>query len=609
MDIFNKLISSTSYLLVCLSFYANAADSKTELERYTNKIEQYYSADITTVSFDDIIQLSTEIVPNRHLYEPNTLAKTYSLLAQIAYIRGESSRSYQLTLFGLTYQPVRPEVTLNLKLRLVAGYFFNNQYEEVLEVIEDVIISAEQEKNNAYRIQALGYRAMAKALLGLHDESQADLLAVEKVINNNQYYANFTKLYEILAISQHYLGNNDAALRLYEKVLNQRFKLESLLGIETTYIQLGEAYLNMKRLDDAYNAFWEAKKYARDFQLPIKVAYADLGLGKVLIKQQRYETAFKTLVEAENSFKGRSLTGPYLSTLIELIVASQETNRVEYANQLLLQASEIIQATEIRPNQTQLYPLLSQYFREQGDLETAYSMLQKYIEVESKQSDFLVLNRQTNTGNEAEQSTAQALKVVEMSENKSTLNEQVAQKSQVIFLLLITCALFFVIIVFQWFTMRTQRLRQAYEQDERPSHELSQPHETKRMFHSAFKMARKYEYPISIGYIEVSNWSDLTFQYNKKIVGEVSKTIATIINENLGEFDNAGQINNGQYLIIYPHQRNEDSLKKMDKIVDALKVRFFANLGEFSVNIVFSLDAPNVQDIDPYIFLSRLIDK
>lgn len=47
----------------------------------------------------------------------------------------------------------------------------------------------------------------------------------------------------------------------------------------------------------------------------------------------------------------------------------------------------------------------------------------------------------------------------------------------------------------------------------------------------------------------------------------------------------------------------------MDKIVDALKVRFFANLGEFSVNIVFSLDAPNVQDIDPYIFLSRLIDK
>ena len=51
------------------------------------------------------------------------------------------------------------------------------------------------------------------------------------------------------------------------------------------------------------------------------------------------------------------------------------------------------------------------------------------------------------------------------------------------------------------------------------------------------------------------------------------------------------------------------TLKKMDKIVDALKVRFFANLGEFSVNIVFSLDAPNVQDIDPYIFLSRLIDK
>ena len=33
---------------------------------------------------------------------------------------------------------------------------------------------------------------------------------------------------------------------------------------------------------------------------------------------------------------------------------------------------------------------------------------------------------------------------------------------------------------------------------------------------------------------------------------------------------------------------------------------FFANLGEFSVNIAFSIATPSVQDIDPYIFLSRL---
>ena len=576
---------------------------------HTRQIEQYYEADIATVSFDDVIQIATKIVPNRTLYDPNTLAKTYSLLAQIAYIKGESSRSYQLTLFGLTYQPISPEVALNLKLRLVAGYFFNNQYEEILEVIEDVILSAEQENNNAYRIQALGYRAMAKALLGLYDESQADLISVEQVINSNQSFANYDKLYEILAIAQHYLGNDEASLSLYEKVLNQRFKMDNLLGIETTYFQLGEVYLSMGRLDDAYNAFWEAQKFAREFQLPIKVAYADFGLGKVLIQQQRYERAFKALVEAESSFKGRSLNGPYLSTLIELIVASQKTQRISFANQLLKQADEIIQTNNVRPNQAKLYQLLATYYQQLGDYKTALSMLKKYVDTQSNSIQEKVNNKENTNRNPVTQSQIQTLKVAEMSESKSNLNEQIAKKSQVIFLLLVTCFLFFAIIILQWLNMRAQRLKYAYEQDERPAHELSQPYETKRIFHASFKMARKYEYPISVGYIEVSNWSDLTFQYNKKVVGEVSKTIAIIINENLGEFDSAGQINDGQYLIIYPHQRNEESLRKMDKIVDALKVRFFANLGEFSVNIVFSLDAPNVQDIDPYIFLSRLIEK
>jgi tetratricopeptide (TPR) repeat protein len=609
MSIFSRVIRSICYLSFYFASFAYAQFNKTELEIHTQQIEKYYEADIATVSFDDVIQIATKIVPNRTLYDPNTLAKTYSLLAQIAYIKGESSRSYQLTLFGLTYQPISPEVALNLKLRLVAGYFFNNQYEEILEVIEGVIISAEQENNSEYRIQALGYRAMAKALLGLYDESQADLISVEQVINSNQSFANYDKLYEILAIAQHYLGNDEASLSLYEKVLNQRFKMDNLLGIETTYFLLGEVYLSMGRLDDAYNAFWEAQKFAREFQLPIKEAYADFGLGKVLIQQQRYEPAFKALVEAENSFKGRSLNGPYLSTLIELIVASQKTQRIGFANQLLKQADEIIQTNNVRPNQAKLYQLLATYYQQLGDYKSALSMLKKYVDTQSNSIQEKVNSKENINRNPVTQSQIQTLKVAEMSESKSNLNEQVAKKSQVIFLLLVTCFLFFAIIILQWLNMRAQRLKYAYEQDERPAHELSQPYETKRIFHAAFKMARKYEYPISVGYIEVSNWSDLTFQYNKKVVGEVSKTIAIIINENLGEFDSAGQINDGQYLIIYPHQKNDESLRKMDKIVDALKVRFFANLGEFSVNIVFSLDAPNVQDIDPYIFLSRLIEK
>jgi hypothetical protein len=46
----------------------------------------------------------------------------------------------------------------------------------------------------------------------------------------------------------------------------------------------------------------------------------------------------------------------------------------------------------------------------------------------------------------------------------------------------------------------------------------------------------------------------------------------------------------------------------MEKLVSALKLRFFANLGDFSVIIAYSIESPNFQDIDPYIFLSQLSD-
>ena len=119
-------------------------------------------------------------------------------------------------------------------------------------------------------------------------------------------------------------------------------------------------------------------------------------------------------------------------------------------------------------------------------------------------------------------------------------------------------------------------------------------------------MARKYGYPLAIGYLSITNWSELSFHFNKKIMTEVAKTIATLLNEHKGEFDNVGLINEGEYLLLCPHQTNENIQEKLENLIEAIKVTFFANLGDFSVKIGYALDSPTVQDIDPYIFLSRL---
>lgn len=132
--------------------------------------------------------------------------------------------------------------------------------------------------------------------------------------------------------------------------------------------------------------------------------------------------------------------------------------------------------------------------------------------------------------------------------------------------------------------------------------------QTKQLYQTNFNMARKYDYPLTLGYISITNWQELSFQFNKKTVSEVSRGISSLINEHLNEFENAGLINDGEYLLFFPHQNIDEVTKTIETLISALKLRFFANLGEFSVIIAYSIENPDFQDIDPYIFLSRLSD-
>ena len=573
------------------------------------QIQQYYNMEEAELPLEEVVTLATNVIQQGEAYSQNTLAMTYSLLADVADIRGEASRSFQFAMFGLTYKPIAAEVALNLKLRKASGYFFKGQYQNLIKLMEEVMLLAERENNLKYQVLSRAYRAMARAIIGDYENSLRDLLAVETLIGHKQEAVDFIQLYELLAISQHYLTNDEVALNLYEKVLAQRFEREQLIGIETTYVNLADVYLNMGRLDDAFSAFWEAKNYAEKFELPIKMAYAELGIGKVYLRQGNNEQAFKSLVEAESLFKGQNLSNAYLSTLTELIIASQRTGREQFAKELIMRAQGLAEVSELNQAQGPLYQLLAEYYEQQQDSIQALTMLKRYVAVKDKHTSREKISAAKAGAhfNPTEHSQLQALKVVEISETQPASISSVQQKKQNTVLLWISFLLL-VIVMYQWFKLRTQRMRFLYDQVEKPAYILSRPPETKQLYQRIFKKARKYEYPLTVGYIEIKNWQDLSFQFNKRVVQEVEKTIATIINQNIGEFDYAGQINQGEYLLMFPHQPTEIVAPKLDKLIDALKVRFFANLGDFSVTIGYSHNQQTAQDIDPYIFLSRLSD-
>ncbi|NMP30632.1 GGDEF domain-containing protein [Thalassotalea sp. M1531] len=600
------------FILLSIGFFQSAVAQQTReiVKENTERVSQLYQADKDDLVYEQVVTLATEIIQYRQQYPKEIIAQAYVLLAEVANSKGDSARAFQFAVDGLTYNPLPVEIQLNLEIKIAAGYFVKGQYHNVFHFVDQVFNQAKEYGLIKYQLLGLGYRAMANALIGESEKAYGDLVHVKELIDQHRQYAEYLELLEVIAISYHYLGDYQTALEMHERILKLRFALNKQNGIETTYYNLAGGYKATHRYDDAYNAYWEVKKIAEQENWPIKRAYAELGLGQVLLEQQDFQKAYLALIEAENSFKGQNLNKPYLSTLIALTKASYATKRETFAQQLLMLAEEISEIAEVSSSQIDLYLLLSNHYQKQGETNKALDMLNQYVELQRQffKGNQLKAIQAPSTLSIENSNKEIALDLAESYEAHTEFSERLVVQERLVTIFLMTTLLLAVIILLQWFSYRSRKQNYVYEQLERPAYILPSPAQTKYIYHRAFKKARKYEYPLSVGYLTISNWQDLTFSFNKKVIGEVNKTIATLINEHVGEFDQTGQINDGEYIVLYPHQTSEQAQAKFEKLIEALKVRFFANLGEFSVNIRFSIATPTVQDIDPYIFLSRLSD-
>jgi len=597
-----------------LSFKCIAADTQINadlIDGNISKIDKYYLFDTELLPHDPIVTLASTIIQNRQHYSHDTMGKIFILLAEVAKNKGDVAKSFQFAIDGFALIGISKAIKLNLMLKISAGHYVKGKYYNVLEVAEQAIQLSLEEDLIEYRLIALSYKAMAHALLAQHNLAFDSLLRIESLIEQHKEFSNHFELLEILAVAYHYQGNYQTAVIMYNKLITLRFDALRINNIDQTYYRLASAYLELMRFDDAYNAFWEAKKYAVKKSAAIRVAYAELGLGQVLLLQKQYQTAYKALFEAEKIFKGQNLTKPYLSSLIALAKASQKIDKIYESYELLKKAEYIAENVDITNTQIELYQLITTMYQQQGNVDDAYKAQSKYIDLYKQ---FNTANKLYNTSvKEYKQANDDgrnlAMKLLEQSDLRTVYSEKITYQKNIIFWLVVTLIMLLIILVFYWLMQRKSQQNKKYDETDKLGRFLATSFLTKNIYQQSYKKSRKYGYPLAVGYLSIDNWKELNFHFNKKIIDEISQIMKDLFNETMGEFDHAGLINNGEYLILCPHQSNEDLQQKLIKLSDALKVKFIANIGSFSVKISCAFDTPHVQDIDPYIFLSRLSDK
>ena len=594
-------------MLTYLSIENSYANVVEDISHNSDHVDKYFAMNKEMLPYDEVVALATAVIPNRKYYDNNTIAKIFILLADTAINKGALAKAMQFAQDGLTVPKIDVELVLNLKLKIIQGLYAQGKFHQAKRLSEEAVLLSRQLESTLYRLLALSYRAMTNALVGEHALAFADLQEVDDLLKAHQEFSEHIEIIEILALSRFYLEDFDSAITLYNRVLKLRFDINLKQNIEKTYYSLATTYLMLGRLDDAYNGYWEAKKYAEQVNAPIRIAYAHLGLGQVLHQMGEYQKARDELLNAELLFSVENLTKPYLDTLITLAKNSLALSMDDAYQDYLLKALAIAENTELTAKQISLFSMLSSLYAGQENYKEAFLVQSQYIDFLTKQRAKVVYSSIENTSDQNNEKSRQlALDLAEASDLRQYYGQKYQGQMQLIFAVTVLAVLLAVALLYFWLRCRALEMKSRLDEVDQQQDTVASPTQTKRLYQHNFKMARKYEYPLAIGYLSIDNWHEMSFQYGKKTIDEVSKTMALLINEQSGEFDYVGLINEGEYLILCPHQQPSELQSKLMLLSKALQARFFANLGDFSVKISYAFDSPNIQDIDPYIFLSRL---
>lgn len=601
-------------LCVISVVFAQPSSEQTVL---SNQVQLLLKVNDDMVDSNTVKYLLEKVINNRQQYSNDIIAKVYLLSARVASNQGDINKVFEFSQNGLAINSLDKKIQLALLLNKADVYIARKQYKQLLKQVQVAVNTSDLSGSIKYQLLSLSYRSVAFSMLGKYQLALADLQRVEQNISKIELTEHI-ELLTILALAYHHLGDYQTSLTMQLKILKLRFEMGQKRNIAQTYLYLGYAYFNLQRFDDAYNAYWESKKAAENSGTPINIAHAHKGLGLTLIKQKQFYKALVPLQQAIDIFYQYNIKSERIETSVALASAKISAKQTIEGYNLLTEVIGLLDGKDISLKYAGFYRMVAEMLFVQKKYKIAYYWQEKHSQV--------LLNKlkYKNKSSQIVQSfpylaLGQALKILPLEESKnlavklaesSQLSSSFTRKHQkqrviIISLSALVCLLLITLVGF-FLRLRAQRINQAYEEIEKPSYAMATPMQTKSNYQLLFKKARKYQYSLNVAHLIVENWQELVFHSNKKTIREVTKYFASIINEHTTEFDYAGLLSEGEYLLLFEHQSNQEASIKLDKLVLALNTRAFANLGDFSVTMKYSLNTPDFKDIDPYLFLARI---
>ncbi|PKI13000.1 hypothetical protein CXF71_20040 [Colwellia sp. 12G3] len=605
-----------------LSFFimsVSSAQPSSAQAELSNQVQQLLKVNDEMLDTDTVKTLLEKILNNQKYYSNDILAKVYLLSARGANNQGNLNKVFEFAQKGIATNSRDKKIQLALLLKLGDVYVGRKQYKQLLELAQVAVSNSRLTQSVKYQLLSLSYRSVAFAMLGKHQLALTDLQQVEQGISKSELTEHI-ELLTIFALAYHHLGDYQTSQIMQLKILKLRFEMGQLIKISQTYLYLGTAYFYLQRFDDAYNAFWKSKKYAETNGTPIHVAHADKRLGIVLLAQKQFNEAIAPLEQAIDIYYQHNMLSERIESLVGLAKAKLGVEKTSEGYALLTKIVGLLNGQDISLEFAGFYRMVAEMYFAQKNYQIAYLWREKHSQVlldklhYKKNASSIapglsqLFVEQLAQIKPIEESKRLAVKLAESSELSISFAAKYQNQRVMIISLSALIFLLLLILIGFFLRLRAQKMNLAYEEIEKPSYAMAAPIQTKFNYQLAFKKAKKFQYSLNVGYLIVENWQELNFHFNQKSISEVTKDLASLINEKISEFDSAGLLNEGEYLLIFEHQSTQEVSLKLDKLIQAVNTRAFANLGGFSVMMKYSLSTPDFTDIDPYLFMARIAE-
>jgi tetratricopeptide (TPR) repeat protein len=361
------------FLLSCILVLAPVSFANDN--QLTAQIENHYQLSQGERDYGQIQDLLNQYQSQLISLPEQIRAKAFLLAADMHIEKGNSNGAleYATKVSELANLPIHLQV--KMLLNFARGAYASGRFEFMQNQSAKAAQLALSLSDTQSQVIALSYQAIASASLYDPQQTQQLLTQITTLAKKHPELCEHGKIIENLALIHNLSGDYNNALSLQLKLIAIREQQVRNKDLDRAYYNLGSIYRKLERFDDAYNAYWGSKNYASSNGEPLKIAYAELGMGEVLIAQKKYQQAHNQLTKVVTIFQGQKLTKPYLQSLIALAEASLHTGNQLNALQLLIQSKDLIADTQLVALKAKIYKLLSQTYAQKQDYSKAYQAL------------------------------------------------------------------------------------------------------------------------------------------------------------------------------------------------------------------------------------------